>query len=202
MDTALNQSGLDVWAVLAKKGIANAIRGLSQMVGREIVTTSLGVKRVLIKEAAEALGGADACTVAICLTVGGDASGHLFIAYRPKTAFALVDLLLEGNLGDTAALGDMERSALGEVGNIMGSFFMNSLADASGLRLLVSPPAVMMDMAGSVLDPLLADLMLRADDALVVEAAFGTRDRQVDGTFLVLPSPDLQETVLRQRATS
>ena len=200
METALNQGENDAWAALAAQGVSNAIRGLSQMVSREIVTASIQVKHIMVKDAAEALGGADASTVAVYLSVDGDASGHLLFTYSPKTAFELLALLMEGTSEDIAVLGEMEQSALGEIGNIMGSFFINVLADNAGLSLKVSPPVVMMDMAGSVMDPLLADLMLWTDEALMVEAAFGTRDRQIGGTFLVLPSPDLQRALLEQRA--
>ena len=82
------------------------------------------------------------------------------------------------------------------MGNIMGSFFLNSLADATGLNLNPSPPAVMMDMVGAVLDVALGDIMQETDEALIVEATFGTSDRQINGTFLVMPSVSMQKALL------
>ena len=84
----------------------------------------------------------------------------------------------------------MEESVLAEMGNIVGSFFLNAMADSTSLELRVSPPAVMMDMAGAILDPILAEALMEADEALVVETTFGTKDRQINGSFLVLPSPE------------
>jgi chemotaxis protein CheC len=86
----------------------------------------------------------------------------------------------------------MERSTLGEMGNIMGSFFLNFISDTTGNRFQPSPPAVMMDMAGAVLDAALADVLAYSDDTYIVETVFGTNDRQVSGTFLVIPSPELE----------
>ena len=100
--------------------------------------------------------------------------------------------------GTTTDLDEMEESAMGEVGNIMGSFFLNALSDATGLMLQPSPPAVMMDMAGAILDVALADILGDSDDALVVETSFSTEDRQIEGTLLVMPSPDLLR-VLQER---
>ncbi len=102
---------------------------------------------------------------------------------------SLVDLLMGEEPGTTTGITEMEASALGEMGNIMGSFYLNALGDASGLVLLPSPPAVIMDMAGSILDVALADILQESDDALVVEAIFSTTDQQITGNFLVLPSP-------------
>ena len=70
------------------------------------------------------------------------------------------------------------------------------MADATSLDLRVSPPVVMMDMAGAILDPILAEALMEADDALVVDTTFGTKDRQINGSFLVLPSPELQSVLL------
>ncbi len=201
-ETLSNVTWNDAWPILAAKGVSNAIRGLSEMVGQEITPTSLNVSQVPAKGAADLVGGAEARTVAVYLGVTGSAPGHVLIVYRPETAFELVDMLMETAPGSTTELGEMEQSVLGEVGNIMGSFFMNAVADTLDLNLRVSPPAVMMDMAGAVLDPVLADIMRESDDIMVVEASFGTRDRQVDGTFLVLPSPDLRRTLLQKRDKS
>lgn len=42
----------------------------------------------------------------------------------------------------TKEIANLEASALGEMGNIMGSFYLNAPSDASGLGLMPSPPAV------------------------------------------------------------
>ena len=120
----------------------------------------------------------------------------MIIIYRPETAYDLIDLLLDQPSGTTTALEEMEISALGEMGNIVGSFFLNALADATGLDLRVSPPEVMMDMAGAILDAVLAEIMLEVDEALVMQTSFGTQDMQIDGTFLCLPSLSLQTALL------
>ena len=113
----------------------------------------------------------------------------MFLVYPPKTAMSLVDLLMGQEPGTTQEITEMEASALGEMRNIMGSFYLNALSDASGLVLMPSPPAVIMDLAGSILDVALADILQESDDALVVEAIFSTKDQQITGNFLVLPSP-------------
>ena len=96
---------------------------------------------------------------------------------------------------------EMEESVMGEIGNIMGSFFLTALADAAGLSLIPSPPAVMMDMAGAILDVALANILEGSDDALVVETKFGTEDRIIDGTLLIMPSPELLSLLLGHLGT-
>ena len=187
---------LTACAGLVSQGSANAISGLAQMLGREIKINSLRVARIPVGDAPGLVGGHEALSVGIYLTVSGAATGHMFMVFHPKTALGLVDLLLGEELGTTQSLSEMEESALAELGNITGSFFLNALADITGLVLLPSPPAVIMDMAGAILDVALADIILESDYALVVETSFGTEDRQIGGSFLVMPSPDLMRALI------
>ena len=180
------------WTSLVSKGIDMSVVGLSGMVGKDVrVTKPVVPHKIQIKDAPELLGGAEAQAVAVYLQIRGAAPGHMVLVYTPETAIDLVDLLLDQPMGTTKELGEMELSALGEMGNIMGSFFLNTLADTTGLDLQPTPPAVLMDMAGSVLDMALAEIMLEVDELLIVDTVFGTEDRQIHGTFLVLPSPAL-----------
>ncbi len=187
---------LTACAGLVSQGSANAISGMAQMLGQEIKVTSLRVARIPVGEAPDLVGGHEALSVGIYLTVSGAASGHMFMVFRPQTALGLVDLLLGQEVGTTQSLSEMEESALAELGNITGSFFLNALADSTGLVLLPSPPAVIMDMAGAILDVALADILLESDEALVVETTFGTEDQQIGGSFLVMPSPDLMRVLM------
>ena len=185
------------WAGLVSKGVANSISGLSQMVGQEIMPIALNPKVVDITEVPDMIGGAEALTVGVYLKVTGVASGHMVLVYQPQAAFELLDMLMGMESGTTQEIGEMEKSALGEMGNIMGSFFLNSLADSTGLSLMPSPPAVMMDMAGAILNVALAEIMMETDEACIVEAIFGTSDKQVNGTFLVMPSLGLLDQLRR-----
>jgi chemotaxis protein CheC len=183
------------WAGLVSKGIANSISGLSQMVGQDIKPTALNPQVVEIRDVPDMIGGAETLTVGVYLRVSGDASGHMVLVYKPQAAYELLDMLLGLTPGTTREIDEMAESALGEMGNIMGSFFLNSLADSTGMSFFPSPPAVMMDMAGAILNVALAEIMMETDEACIVEATFGTSDQQVNGTFLVMPSLELLDAL-------
>lgn len=180
------------WTGLVSKGINNAISGLSQMVGQEIKATELNARgEVALKEVSDLLGGPEHLSVGIYLRASGTASSQLLLLHSPKEAFHLIDMLMGQALGTTNNLGEMEQSALGEVGNIMGSFFLTSLSDSTGFRLYPSPPAVMMDMTGAILDVAVSEIIQETDEACIVETRYGTHDQQINGTFLVMPSLSL-----------
>ncbi len=193
----LNREDVAIWTWLVSRGIVNSLSGLSKMVGHELSVTSLDLKQYPVKEAASLLGGPETTVVGIYLAIDGDATGHLMLIHDPKVAYELIDMQLGQPPGTTKDLEEMELSILGEMGNITGSFFLNALADASGLNLVISPPEVMIDMAGAILDIALGKIMQEQDEVLVIKAAFGAGDRQIDGTFMVLPTSEFMEVVLK-----
>ena len=195
-ELALTKEELAVWAWLVSKGTADALSGLSQMVGQEKEITSLELKQYPAKDITSLLGGPEKIVVGIYLVVHGDANGHLMLVYDPKMAFELVDMQMGLPPGSTQVLGEMELSVLGEMGNIASGFFLTTLADSTSLILMPSPPAVMVDMLGAIIDIALAHVMLEQDDVFVVQTTFGADSRQMNGTFVVMPTIAYMRNIL------
>jgi chemotaxis protein CheC len=195
----LTKEKIAVWTGLVSKGISNALHGLSEMVGHQIVVTSLDLKWLPAKNASGMLGGPEAFGVGIYLGIEGDATGHLLLMHDVNIAFKLIDIQLGLPLGTTNQIGEMERSVLGEMGNITGSFFLNALADSGNMILMPSPPAVIADLASAIMNIPLAFLMEKQDDALVVKATFSANNQPLDGTFIVMPTMDFMLTVLSRQ---
>ncbi len=190
---------LGPWAALVSLGTDNAMRGLSEMIGQDIEITSFGLRRVPVAEVSNIMGGPEVTSIGIYLTVSGSANGHLMLMYDPGIAFAFVDLLMGQPIGTTKELGEMEESALGEMGNIIGAFFLNAIADATGLQLFPSPPSVMADMAGALLDVVTADILLTQDETYVAESTFKVAGEEISGLFFVMPSEELLEALTLSR---
>ncbi len=199
--TIFTKEEMSVWTWLVSKGIANALAGLSQMVGHEINVTSLDLQQLPVKDAANLMGGAETIVVGIYLAIHGDATGHLMLIHDPKIAFELIDIQMGLPSGSTQRLEEMERSVLGEMGNITGSYFLNALADATGLTLMPSPPTVIVDMVGAIMDIPMTSIMEKQDDTLVVKTTFSTDSRQINGTFMILPTTDFMQVILKNWGT-
>ena len=182
----MNDVEMAFWAQLVSKGTTNAIASLSQFVGQDISVESFGLKRIPVAQISELMGGPETEAIGIYLTVSGSADGHIMLMYDPEMAHGFVDMLMGQPQGTTQTLGEMEESALGELGNIVGSSFLNALADATG-------------MAGALLDIIAADILLTQDDAFVAETAFHAPDRAVKGQFFVIPTQDLLRVLLERR---
>lgn len=176
-------------AKLVLLGSQIAITGLSEMVNQKIEMNAISARQIPVDLVPDLFGGRETVTVAVYLAVTGATEGHMFLVYPPQTALSLVDLLMGEEPGTTKEITEMESSALGEMGNI------------TGMLLMPSPPAVITDMVGSILDVALADILQESDDALVVEAIFSTEGQEITGNFLVLPNPEFLKQLSAKVAT-
>jgi chemotaxis protein CheC len=184
------------WAELVTLGTRRAMSGLSQMLGAEISVVDLELRRVPVTEISNAFGGPETEAVGIYLTVSGSADGHMMLMYDPQIALAFVDLLMGQPANTTTSLTDMGRSALGEMGNLISAFFLSAIADATGLSLHPSPPEVMTDMAGALLDVVSADILATQDEAFIAETTFTAEGADVTGLFMVMPTEELLDTLV------
>lgn len=198
----MNDEDVAFWKHLVGKGMSNAITNLSQLVGQEIEADSFVFKKIPVAETSQLMGGPEVESVGIYLTVSGSADGHIMLMYDPKMAHGFVDLLMGLPPGTTQSLGEMEQSALGELGNIVGSSFLNALADSTGLTLMPSPPTVMRDMAGALLDLVAADMLRNQDEAFVADATYRAPDREITGRLFIIPSQDLLAALLETRTAA
>ncbi|MDD5092897.1 MAG: chemotaxis protein CheC [Dehalococcoidia bacterium] len=194
--SGLKEIDVGKWAELVGQGTQNAVHGLSGMVGVEIKTVALDLKVIPAAKAADLVGGPENEVASIYLMITGAATGHIMLIYSKEVAFGLVDMLMGQQVGTTKELGEMESSALGEMGNITGSFFLNSVADNTGLRLMPSIPTVMIDMAGSILDSAVADVLQDHDELFAMEAIFAVGNQEISGTLLVLPTAEFMEVMV------
>jgi chemotaxis protein CheC len=187
---------IQVWEDLVKKGMANSIKGLSQMVGKEFQINAINIRRVPAKEMPYVLGGPEQMVVGVYITFSGATHGHILMAHQPEFAYKVLDMLMGNPLGTTNSLDEMSQSALGEMGNITGTFFLNAVADSLGVFLNPSPPIVLLDMAGAILDIAIAEILAERDEVFIAETSFGVADRTVEGTFLIMPNASFMELPL------
>jgi chemotaxis protein CheC len=174
---------------LAAAAVESVARGLTEMVGAEVRVTTLDIRRLSLTDVAKTVRDHDREVVGVFLAGDGGMSGYVLLLVDLSVAFTLCDVVLEQSPGTTTTLGELQLSALGEVGNVAGSFFLNTFADAVGQRLAISPPAVLRDMAGAVIHLALVDVAAYTDEAVVIDAGFEHQSRGLVVWFLVFPHP-------------
>ena len=183
-----SQSELDSWLTkLATKGVSNAAKGISQMVGKFVTVTEPVIRIIPFHEISSILGGPETETVGIYSKIDGKISGQMMMIVPYKKSLELVDLMVGIPEGTTRELGKIEKSALAELGNLTGSYFLNAIADSTGFDTRPSPPAVIVDMIGAILDILIATSDSLSDSVLMIQATFLHPDRDTEAEFWIIP---------------
>jgi chemotaxis protein CheC len=174
---------------LLPSAMGHAAAGLSEMVGRAIKIDVPRIEVVPLGQVATYAGGAETEMVGIYLLIEGDMPGQAILMLSQKDALHLVDLLMGVPTNTTTDLGEIEKSALAEAGNLTVSFFLNEVASLTGASSRPSPPAVMIDMLGAIVSVVTAPIAATSDDLLIVETLFSESARTVQVHFWVLPYP-------------
>lgn len=185
----LKELQLDALKEVGNIGAGNAATSLSQMLDKKIEMTVPNASVLCLNDVPEIVGGAEALVVGVYLTVQGDAPGHIMFIIPLKSTYSLVDMIMGLSPGTTVELGEMEWSAIAEIGNILSSSYLGALTSMSGLSLRPSPPSTAMDMAGAILSVVLIELSKVGDVALVIETVFINRPDNITGYFFLIPDP-------------
>jgi chemotaxis protein CheC len=183
--------------VMIDEGVTYAARGFSDMVGQTLTVLQPQVRLVPLADVPNLLGGPESEAVGIYLRAHGDISGQIMLVLAYPKALELVDLILRQPHGTTTALGSLERSALAELGNLTGSFFLNAVAAFTGIGARPSPPAVMVDMVGAILDIVVATHGGLGKHVLMLQVGFVSEGREVQADFWVIPDPATLEAATR-----
>lgn len=202
-ETALfDRDALEMMRSIADKGVNHAADGLSGMIGRRIQVNSPAVKVMPVLTIPELIGRPEEDAVGIYLRFKGDLAGQIMMIISHGKAMDLLDLLVDVPRGAPRNLGSLERSALGELGNLCGSFFLNFIAGTLDIALQPSPPAVMVDMVGAMLDVVVATSEDVGEYALLFQADFMDGDRCVDANFWVIPDLDSLRALIGKHSGS
>jgi chemotaxis protein CheC len=162
---------------------------LSEMMGRTVTIDVVQVEAVPIGQVMTHIGSPEEKTAGVYLLIEGDLHGQAVLMLPIADALHMVDLLMAVPPDTTTGLGDLERSALAEVGNVTVASFLNEVATFTGLLARPSPPVIIVDMLGAILNVVITPVAATGDDLLIVETVFKETERVVRAHFWVLPEP-------------
>ena len=93
-------------------------------------------------------------------------------------------------------LGEMEISALKEIGNIITGAYLNSLSQLTNLKMLPSVPDLSIDMLNAILSVPAIEFGIMGDKILLIQTQF-TDEVDLNGYFILLPDLDSYGKILK-----
>ena len=195
----LTSQYFDVLKELGNIGAGNATTALAQMIGCKVDMSVPQVRLLEFKEVGEIVGGEEQIMVSIYLQVEGDVEGSIMFMLNKAAAAHMVNKLMGGMLGidETNAaeyeFGEMECSAIKEVGNIITGAYLNALSGLTNLKIYPSVPQLGIDMAGALLS--VVEFGVMGDNILLIQTKFSD-DVELDGYFILIPDMESYERIL------
>ena len=167
-----------------------ASMSLSQFTGREIRVSFPESRLISISEVAETMGGEEASVGGIYVEVRGDLHGGILLVLPFANLLEMDDLVHCRQPGTTRELADVDMSAVCEMGNILASSFVNTMADSTDLAIAPGVPEISVDMCLPVIDSVLAHFSQPGQEILVTEAIiYGSGSENVVCRLLLFLEP-------------
>jgi chemotaxis protein CheC len=197
-EVTLDDRDMEIWKILVDKGMQNAFHGLSELLNRTITLNTLRIEQMPVNDVLLFSGTPDSNGVGVYMSIDDYIDAQLMLIYTPDVAFRFIDIMLKLPPGTTNVLRDIEWHALKDIGNVTGSYFLNTLADNTGLMFLPSPPEVVVDSIYSIMRIPMTSVTMSNRNALLVKASFSSENQELEGTFLALPTTDVIKAVTKR----
>lgn len=187
-DFNLNSLHFSVLQELGNIGAGNAVTSLSTMIGRKIDMNVPKVQILSFSQVSEAIGGAENPIAAVLVNINSEnVNGIMMFLVELSHSHVLIGALMQQQ---TNELGEMEKSALKEIGNILTGSYLGALSTVLGTKIDMSIPHLSIDMAGSILSVPAIEFAKVADSALFIESIFKSDENDISGYFILVPDQD------------
>ena len=185
---------VDVLRELGNIGAGNAMTALAQLLNCKVDMKVPQVRLLEFQDVGTMIGGEEQLMAGIYLGVEGDISGSIMFLLEKGSAKHLITKLMGMDLGGED-FGEMETSALMEVGNIITGAYLNSLATITNLKIYPSVPAICVDMAGAILSVPAIEFGTMGDKILLIQSQF-MDEVEINGYFIMVPDIESYTKIL------
>lgn len=193
----LDEISRDILKEIGNIGTGNAVTALSQMLMHPVDIAVPDLKILKYQEVCSLLDSADELQTGIMVRVGGEMEGMFLFLLSETFTMMVLNKILGEEEREFLNPGEMERSLICELGNIMCGSYINALASVMDLKLEVSVPDVCIDMGGAILSVPLSRFLRVSDDILMIDNLFHLGGESFLGRILFIPEPDSLDMMLR-----
>ena len=186
----LGSMEIDTLREIGSIGTGNAASALSTMLDREIRITLPEVRIMGYNEAIEWIGGPESITAGVLVHISGQMSGVMLATQSLEFINLALGSMLSEHVDDYAQLGEIELSALVEIGNILISTFINALSGLADISLELTVPSITVDMQGAILAVPMVAYGGQTDYLMTIGGNFVCDGKE--GPCRLLLSPDIR----------
>jgi chemotaxis protein CheC len=182
MTPTFTEVQLDGLRELANIGSGQAAAALSQMLGHPVDISVPTAAALPLADAVAVAGAPDDFRYGILVPIVGDMEAAVVLLVPTDDAEVLCQIF------GVEPGSEVGQSALAEIGNILGTSYINVLAQMTGMEMEPAPPQVCADMLGAILATVLLSRGEDVDVALVLDSDLSVEGRPCSLSFLLLPA--------------
>ena len=175
-------------AEIANIGSGHAATALSELLGKPVEIEYTEALLTTLAQAADRLGSATSQSAVVDTPVAE--GGRILLLLPDETASQLCELL------GTTIEDEMGRSALREVGNILGSSYLNAIVEFTGLSLEPEPPEIDIDLLGHVVERRLTRHGNLDDPSILMRSQLTVEAAGARFSFLFVPQIGTMDQLL------
>lgn len=195
----LNDMQLDVLREIGNIGAGNAATALATILDEKVEISLPRVRITDFDTAINALGGAETMTVGVLVNFDGEAHGMIMFLLNMEDAKAIMSILIQDQEEDEEGqLSELKLSAIKEIGNILGSSYINSISQLTGLRIHISIPYIAIDMAGALMSVPIIEFGSIGDKVMFIEEVFSAEENNLSSNIIMFAEIETLKTIMER----
>jgi len=188
-ENLFSDSHLDILKEIGSMGTAHAATALGKMLNRKVTMPVPNVSWLEFSNVADFVGGPENVIVGILVSISGNIQGMMMYLMELDAAHSMAATVLgTPHTGDKVTFSEMERSVIEELGNIMVSSYLGSLAGLTNSQIKPSIPFFSVDMANAILSVPAIEFGKMADRVLFIESQISVDNVNSSGCFILVPN--------------
>lgn len=188
---------IDALKEIGNIGAGNAATALSMLLSKKITIKVPRIRIIPFDDVSKSVGGPEKLVVGIFMRINGDIDGNILIVISEQDAYSLIETLLNVKRDKNCGFSDMEKSALTELGNIVGSSYIVALSELTKLSLKISVPSLAFDMAGAIISFPLSLYGYLGDTAFLLDTEFSEGLAGIKLHYLLIPDDESLKLLLK-----
>ncbi|MFW9894973.1 MAG: chemotaxis protein CheC [Candidatus Thorarchaeota archaeon] len=187
-------------------GAGNAANALAQMINKRVDINIPSVEMVELDDYANRISSKNEKLLVAWSNVVGKTRATVLTLFNMKDAVDITSIIVDDpdkkqidlrkKINQASDFPELYKSALSELGHILGSHYVSAIGDLLGLRLMTQPPDMSVDTGQKLFKILKEEIGLLRKLSLVITTSVIVTDFKITGTFLFIPSLETLQELL------
>jgi chemotaxis protein CheC len=139
-------------------------------------------------------------TMGVLVNFYGEANGMIMFLMKMEDAQKILSILLQGFNAEekTEEMTELKLSAIKEIGNILGSSYINAIATLTGLQINLSVPYIAIDMAGAIMSVPIIEFGSVGDKIMFIEEVFSGRENDLRSNVIMFAQIETLKLIMER----